>query len=249
MLNLSIGGGVTVIANGTVLTVNAPNEKPAVLNYTTDRQAELMARVMAKQLHGSNADFALSLTGARNPSTKQMYWVDEMLKRARENEVKASQPTPALPTLDTTKIVELFEHARQALKRPKITLILDIANPSHLVRLSYDVKRGVIWLNSESFGQNYGLIDLTSKTVKLKQYGNQNRNALLTLLNEFAQDPITMAIAHGKLTGNCMFCQLKLSDERSLHHGYGKRCARNYGLVWGERPNLSAVTHWSLGDK
>lgn len=42
------------------------------------------------------------------------------------------------------------------------------------------------------------------------------------------------AAAFGKLTGQCVYCAQKLTDERSLSVGYGPTCAENNGLPWGE---------------
>lgn len=37
----------------------------------------------------------------------------------------------------------------------------------------------------------------------------------------------------GDLYGQCIFCGLKLTDERSITAGYGPTCAENRGLPWG----------------
>src|SRR5262249_50313934 len=55
-------------------------------------------------------------------------------------------------------------------------------------------------------------------------------------LHEFAADPAKVAGEYGRLTGNCCFCGLKLTDERSTAVGYGPVCSEKYGLPWGERP-------------
>lgn len=38
----------------------------------------------------------------------------------------------------------------------------------------------------------------------------------------------------GKLYGMCVFCSRTLTDERSIHAGYGSTCASNHGLPWGD---------------
>ena len=42
------------------------------------------------------------------------------------------------------------------------------------------------------------------------------------------------AAAFGALTGRCVFCSRKLTDERSIEVGYGQTCAAREGLPWGE---------------
>ena len=39
----------------------------------------------------------------------------------------------------------------------------------------------------------------------------------------------------GDLYGQCVFCGLKLTDERSITAGYGPKCAENRSLPWGEQ--------------
>lgn len=38
----------------------------------------------------------------------------------------------------------------------------------------------------------------------------------------------------GRITGRCVFCSRKLTDERSITVGYGQICAAREGLPWGE---------------
>jgi hypothetical protein len=41
------------------------------------------------------------------------------------------------------------------------------------------------------------------------------------------------AARFGHVTGQCVFCSRKLTDERSIQVGYGPKCATNNGLPWG----------------
>lgn len=41
------------------------------------------------------------------------------------------------------------------------------------------------------------------------------------------------AAAFGHLYGKCVFCHLRLTDDRSLAAGYGRDCADQRGLPWG----------------
>lgn len=42
------------------------------------------------------------------------------------------------------------------------------------------------------------------------------------------------AAKFGRLTGSCVFCSRRLTDERSATVGYGPVCAERVGLPWGE---------------
>jgi len=44
-----------------------------------------------------------------------------------------------------------------------------------------------------------------------------------------SKDPLTAAIMHGKLTGNCSCCGQELTDPNSIEAGIGPVCARKYG--------------------
>ena len=53
------------------------------------------------------------------------------------------------------------------------------------------------------------------------------------VIQEFSDNPATVAARYGRITGGCSFCHHPLSDERSLAVGYGLKCAKRYGLPWG----------------
>lgn len=57
---------------------------------------------------------------------------------------------------------------------------------------------------------------------------------ILTILQEFANNPQAVVANHGQTTGSCCFCNRPLTDERSLSVGYGSTCAKHYGLPWDE---------------
>jgi hypothetical protein len=56
--------------------------------------------------------------------------------------------------------------------------------------------------------------------------------AVRELIEQFAANPREVAFSYGQLSGRCCFCDALLSDARSLGHGYGQVCARNWGLPW-----------------
>lgn len=58
--------------------------------------------------------------------------------------------------------------------------------------------------------------------------------SVINLVGRLGADPVTVAGEYGRLTGNCCFCGLKLTDARSTAVGYGPVCADKFGLAWGE---------------
>jgi len=75
----------------------------------------------------------------------------------------------------------------------------------------------------------FGRIDLAGKYQQSTFHPE-----MATLLERFAADPAGVAAEYGKLTGNCCFCQLKLTDPQSLAVGYGPICADHWGLPHGK---------------
>ena len=55
---------------------------------------------------------------------------------------------------------------------------------------------------------------------------------LLTFLDDFVRDPSHVLRMSGRATHKCSVCRRPLSDEKSLHNGYGKTCAQKYDLNW-----------------
>ncbi len=69
----------------------------------------------------------------------------------------------------------------------------------------------------------YGTLHLTSSAT----------SEVTEVIQEFSENPATVAARYGRITGGCSFCHHPLSDERSLAVGYGLKCAKRYGLPWG----------------
>lgn len=160
-------------------------------------------------------------------------------------------PPPPAPvvvaTLDLKNINKLFDKAKIHLKFPKIALGLKNDPNGLRITLSGSANPGCISLHS--------VVKQTSNRwwgVKRVFYGRIAPNGDVTvsdrapaemvdLLKEFAADPAKVAASHGHLTGNCCFCSLPLSDERSTAVGYGAVCADHYDLPWGARPQEFAA--------
>ena len=149
----------------------------------------------------------------------------------------------------------MFNNAKQHLKRPKITLLMGPKGSDNLidvtrskrVRFSLRVDYGRLYMNGEGYGSLYGWVDLSTQELVLKALGRANQIHLMELLSEFSENPKKVAILHGKLTGNCCFCSLPLSDDRSLKMGYGPICADHWHLPWGEKSKFSAEIDWVAG--
>lgn len=133
---------------------------------------------------------------------------------------------------DVTPFLAMVATAKKHLKYPKYRLQLVDGSPVVLSvcgpRSKYTGQINVT--DGGPFGQNvwYGRIDLAGTF-------NAGRSATVEvsdLLKRFMANPAEVAAEYGKLTGNCCFCNLGLTDERSTSVGYGPVCAKNHGLPW-----------------
>lgn len=220
------------------------------LNFAFPQQAHLYELYLTDQLATSDRNFAGSISTAKNPSSKQLYWVDTLLARAlgtANNSVYAasSAPVATMVNYEISKIMDMFNHAKQHLKRPKVTLVG--ANGNRF-RFTLHQKHGVIYVyDARSYGVTYATLQFNGD-IMLRRAGLQVKDELDAVIKELAADPMATVIKHGKLTGNCCFCQLPLSDPRSLNAGYGEICAGHYRMPWGAKGDMSAEANWVVGD-
>lgn len=165
----------------------------------------------------------------RYPLTpKQMYWVDELVKRAKGETVRQT-----VNVGDLTATIALFDKAASHLKFPKVLLTLGDKD----IRLSIAGARSKFpgTINVTAVGRYgdtwYGRI--TRDGIFQPSAGGANVEGLDVALREFTADPSDVAARYGRLHGKCCFCSIPLKDERSTAVGYGKTCAAHWGLAWG----------------
>ena len=170
---------------------------------------------------------------SRGLSEKQMSWVEKLGARAVGADKPASHDVG-----NVVKIVELLEFAHQHLKRPaivmggdKLAVRVNIAGerarvPGSLTLTSAerDDAEGRAW---------YGRITKEGEFQPSGKLQAEDVTELAAMLKTFADDPAKAASEYGRLHGACCFCRLPLKDERSTAVGYGKTCARHFGLPWG----------------
>jgi hypothetical protein len=183
------------------------------------------------RLGESDQAFARSLldqAAHRGLSSKQMAWVDKLVARAI---------TPKAAPIDVREIVSFMSNA--ALKRPQIilamgeeTVRLSIAGPGSRTPGHINVTSADRTYDDRKF---YGRIGPDGRFDPSLSMEPETMTAIVAVLRAIASDPAGTAAKYGHLTGECCFCRLPLSDPRSLHVGYGKICARKWGLPYGEK--------------
>jgi hypothetical protein len=170
--------------------------------------------------------FAEDYLGKKRLSQNQEFWIHKLA-------IAAVAPPPA-PTasFDMSKLLSIFKGAAAKLKRPAI--VLSTGGKEVKVSLASDRSRytGQLMIASPSFGDKYyGRIDQNGEFFK----GRDESDDVMALLTELQNDPATTAAKHGRLTGLCCFCNKKLTDDKSTAVGYGKTCAKNFGIAWGKK--------------
>ena len=160
-------------------------------------------------------------------STPQINFV---IKLATEAAEKATEKTADL--VNASQILGFFDKASEAIKFPKVTFKVNgqtvkfaRSGPNSKVPGTVHVTDG------GPFGDNayYGAVRRDGLFSPSRACTNEIAEAIKT----FALDFIGSTAGVGHETGNCCFCSLELTDQRSVSAGYGPTCANNYGLPWG----------------
>jgi hypothetical protein len=182
------------------------------------------------ELSESDRAFAQSLLDQaerRGLSPKQLDWVGRLAGRATEPRSKA---------IMLKGIVAFMEHAAVLVARPHLTLRaadldirLSIAGPKSRTPGMINVTSADRSYDERIF---YGRIGFDGKFQPSLSPDQETQTAIVACLNALDANPTEAVAAYGKLTGHCSFCDLPLSDIRSLAVGYGRICARKFGLPW-----------------
>lgn len=213
-------------------------------------QCEELRGKLDKLSDGDKA-FALSLLSkhdGKGLTARAAPWIGKLLARI-------DRPAPkTVKVKGTLKALYAFiEKARTHLRFPKVILTADLGGA-----IAEDVKVYMSGKKSKRPNMiNIELLDRPSKTRFGRYYwaGRVDANGiwepprymeddtdLITsvgkLMQSLAKDPHKIAAAHGKLTGNCCFCNQSIghgdedsvTTKRSRAAGYGQTCAKNFGL-------------------
>lgn len=184
----------------------------------------------------------------------------------------ASKPKPAATNVgDFAGVLALFERARtgsgkgRGLKKPAILLgwekypgakdkLGDAGVTTVKLKLLTEKSSTPGWVTVEATKDNgfftaagwpdrdwYGRISPEgvftpgAKAAKMEPKLSETLRAL-------AEKPAETATEIGRLTGRCAFCNLPLTAEESTGAGYGRTCAKRYGLTWGAATRHNVFT-------
>ena len=223
------------MTNSRTITVSSKRGDQTVQTPYSDDEAldRLTTLVEEGKVCSSFARSLVEKAAKWTPSPKQMDWIHVIL-------VQATNPAPSkqeAPTVSHLGIRNLLDLAAENLQTPRVTIETESGGIIKVNRSGATSKKpGTIYLsNGEDWDSDervfYGSIDFDGAFRPTRDVTPEIGAAI----EEFNADPKGRAIAYGKRTGNCCFCNLKLSDPRSTFVGYGETCAGNYGLPWGEK--------------
>lgn len=98
-----------------------------------------------------------------------------------------------------------------------------------------------VWFGRVTPEGRYEPNSKTDWSTKQPQVSVQTATSVAALLSLLATDPVGVAARYGKLTGQCCMCSKALTDARSAHVGYGKKCAQNVGWYYPTAADMKKI--------
>lgn len=190
--------------------------------------------VLLGNLNEKDKNFAKSLLAfhkkAGKLTFKQIPYIYQLLERAAFPGVNEHRKKIG----DMKAITDLFLKAKEKLKFPVILLNLG----GHQIKLRLQggaakfpgavaVLVDKVWVGRVHTNGEFEMAG--------SFYQCAVQDEVIDTLVQFAKDPAGTAQKLGKLSCRCVFCNLPLTDEKSLAVGYGETCAGHWGLPYGDK--------------
>lgn len=204
-------------------------------------------------LSAKDSEFAKGLLASaakygKTFSPKMTFWAEKLVARAA-----APKGESVAEVGDLAGVLALFDKVKGKLKYPA-TVLAVAGVPGGAVRLNVAGAKSrapgsvnVMSVERSEPGEfgtlrraYYGRVSLNG-TYASSGKGEEFFAGIAAALKRLAAEPAKVAAEYGRLTGACCFCGLALTDARSTAVGYGKTCAKNWGLPWGaEKASFAA---------
>lgn len=194
-------------------------------------------------LKANDAKFASDLIASFKKygglTPKQEPWIERLIARAETPKPVFSAPLAAPVAVNVGNfggVIALFNKAKEHLKFPKVRLV--VGGTKIVLKLNGPKSKapGAVSITSEgAYGvaSYYGRVTVEGVFQPAHAAYGDFLTALTALLTDFAANPSRVAKDHGKLTGNCCFCNKEIGkgkEKRSVFAGFGPDCAEHYGL-------------------
>jgi Family of unknown function (DUF6011) len=209
--------------------------------------------IQSDELHVVGATVSVTLrSGASKSVTLGAHIGTQYGKNVYEIVAQQEQQNGASKNVgDLSGILALFERAKAHLKFPAIVLGVPALGTDFAIRINVAGSRAkvpgsltVLDADKGDDGREWFGRVLLDSTYQAKA---GTAPAIADRLREFAADPVKIAGDHGRLTGRCCFCNIRLSDPRSTVVGYGRICADHFGLPWGSDKHAFAPVQTEVG--
>lgn len=195
----------------------------------TDLAIETLRAKLAN-LPARDQEFATSLLRQFDQrgslSDRQWPYVTKLVEKAA-----APAPVAAPVKADAGALFALFATAGENLKSPKLRFKVDQALVQFSPAKPGSKNPGQIYVKID--GEYAGKIAPDGEFRAAFDFRAQSAS-LAALVSSLSSDPLSVGADYGRTSLNCCFCNLTLTDARSKAVGYGKTCASNWGLPWGE---------------
>jgi hypothetical protein len=166
-------------------------------------------------------------------SVKQSEWVEILAKRVSQ----PAEPRQVTELGSFTAVIELFKASKMSYP----TIVLALADKSPLELKVAGAKSKAPGCVNLTNGGKWGVDNVWYGRVtpegKWEPTGKAETKAseITALLQKLAANPARTAAEHGRLSGKCCFCNLKLSADDSTGAGYGPTCAARWGMPYGKK--------------
>lgn len=164
----------------------------------------------------------------RSLSPKQWSWVHTLRGRVVEAE-------PIYGSFDPIRV--MFRLASNGLKKPRIRLITGADEYLTLTfRVNEKEEQKKIEIHSGGWAHHghRRFVGWIRDDAIVPYRQDRLTETMKTTLQDLALDPMGTMKAMAAKIGACGFCFKPLVREESKRRGYGKTCAKHYGLPWGK---------------
>lgn len=145
---------------------------------------------------------------------------------------RIENPPAPPPAYNVPNLVNIFAHAAERLRYPKVTFRIEDGKLLRFQRAGERSKYpGCLQVtDARPFGENVWYGRVVNGVFNPSPKCDADT---LRFVMDFNADPAAFAAQYGHNSGHCCFCNKELTDARSVSVGYGPVCAGHYGLPWG----------------
>ena len=136
--------------------------------------------------------------------------------------------------MNAIKLIELFDHAAQHLKWPKIRYQTEHCK-IQFSRMSEGSRMpGSLWVSDGQFGYDHMYCIINRQANVIWNQQQKPNSDIIHAIYDFVEKPVELSQISGRSYNHCCFCGRELTDARSVFYGYGPICANNWGLPWDD---------------